>query len=438
MREATHGPDSRMKRAESSNRPAKGSHQGRPHASLPWDSFLAAAELRDHATDHTHALYKYPARMSPPLARSLILGLTNPGDLVLDPFIGGGTTAIEALSNGRRIFGSDLNSLACFVSLAKAWPATTRSLKAYAEWSASAMSALLRGRPVATPLVTQSGAKYAPRTHGLVRYLGTAAHRVKEPGARRLALLTVLRVAQLCFDCRREPPTPSVLSERFQETSELVVGKMKAYAAACREHRWPGGLRHSLRVVRADAQQLSKKLARRLDPIRLILTSPPYPGVHVLYHRWQVYGRRETSLPYELLGLMDGSFESHYTFGSRKKADEVYFDKLTAVYSSLRRLATPSTIVAQVVGFSDPARQLLQFRAAMQAAGFEELSNPESPDDVIARLIPNRRWYAELPASRGTGHEFVLLHRPCSTCTERSDEAAGQGSQARQRGRKRP
>ncbi len=427
-----------MKRREAPNHVASGSAQSHSHAAIPWDSFLAAAELRDYATDHTHALYRYPARMSPQLARSLILGLTSPGDLIVDPFIGGGTTAIEALSNGRRIFGSDVNSLACFVSLAKAWPATGRSVKAYAEWSSSAKSHLLCRRHGPAPLVTKSGAEYAPRTHGLVRYLRTTAQRVQEPSARRLALLTVLRVAQLCFDCRGTPPTPSIVSERLQETCELVLGRMKVYAAACREHRWPGGLRRSLRVIQADAQQLAKRLARRLGPVRLILTSPPYPGVHVLYHRWQVYGRKETSLPYELLGLQDGCYESHYTFGSRKKADEVYFDKLTAVYSSLRPLTTSSTIVAQVVGFNDPATQLGQFRAAMQAAGFEELSNPQSPDDVIARLIPNRRWYAELPGSRGTGREFVLLHRPCATGAEPDGKHGGPGSLARQGRRERP
>jgi hypothetical protein len=31
---------------------------------------------------------------------------------------------------------------------------------------------------------------------------------------------------------------------------------------------------------------------------KLVLTSPPYPGLHVLYHRWQVKGRRETPAPF--------------------------------------------------------------------------------------------------------------------------------------------
>jgi hypothetical protein len=128
----------------------------------------------------------------------------------------------------------------------------------------------------------------------------------------------------------------------------------------------------------------------------------------VLYHRWQLYGRKETALPYHLLDLNDGAFESYYTFGSRQRADVVYFEKLTKVFASLRRLATSSTIVAQVVGFANPARHLRQFREAMEAAGFEEIANPDLPENVIRRIIPHRRWYAELQGDR---HEVLLLHR---------------------------
>jgi hypothetical protein len=354
--------------------------------------------------------------------------------------VGGGTTAIEALSSGRRMVCADLNSLACFVTLAKAWPATARSLRAYGEWSASALSGLGRSKAEADPLVVLNGWEYAPRTHGLVQYLSTTAQRVEDFGGRRLALLTTLRVAQLCFDCRSLPPSPLVLARRFEETSRLVLNQMMSYAATCRQHRWPKGLGRSFRVFQADAQELPKRLSGvRGDPVRLVLTSPPYPGVHVLYHRWQLYGRKETPLPYHLLGLNDGSFESHFTFGSRKRADEVYFDKLTAVFAALRPLTTPSTLVAQVVGFSDPSQHLPRFRTAMQLAGFEEVCNPESPGDVISRLVPNRRWYAELTtSSRTPAREFLLLHRPCWSSAERRARVCGQGIPQRRGRRKRP
>ena len=43
---------------------------------------------------------------------------------------------------------------------------------------------------------------------------------------------------------------------------------------------------------------------------RPVLTSPPYPGVHVLYHRWQVDGRKEAPGPFWIAGKLDGAGSS--------------------------------------------------------------------------------------------------------------------------------
>src|SRR5687768_8259008 len=70
----------------------------------------------------THNFYRYPARMSPELAHAVITQFSNPDDIILDPFMGGGTTIVEALANGRRAIGIDLNPLAAFVTLVKTTP----------------------------------------------------------------------------------------------------------------------------------------------------------------------------------------------------------------------------------------------------------------------------------------------------------------------------
>lgn len=51
----------------------------------------------------------YRGNWSPYIPRNLILRYTEPGDLVLDPFVGGGTTAVEAKLLGRRFIGRDIN-----------------------------------------------------------------------------------------------------------------------------------------------------------------------------------------------------------------------------------------------------------------------------------------------------------------------------------------
>lgn len=59
----------------------------------------------DWATHHG----QYRGNWSPYIPRNLILRYTKPGDLVLDPFVGGGTTAIEAKLLGRRCIARDIN-----------------------------------------------------------------------------------------------------------------------------------------------------------------------------------------------------------------------------------------------------------------------------------------------------------------------------------------
>jgi hypothetical protein len=65
-----------------------------------------------------HALHEisYRACFKPQLPAFFIERLTRPGDAVYDPFMGRGTTAIEAALHGRRPFGSDVNPLSALLT----------------------------------------------------------------------------------------------------------------------------------------------------------------------------------------------------------------------------------------------------------------------------------------------------------------------------------
>jgi DNA modification methylase len=53
--------------------------------------------------------FKHPAMMPRLMAERCVLSVTRPGDLVLDPFSGSGTTGRIALAHGRRFEGWELN-----------------------------------------------------------------------------------------------------------------------------------------------------------------------------------------------------------------------------------------------------------------------------------------------------------------------------------------
>lgn len=83
------------------------------------DKLVEAAISGKQVSGHTHTYYRYPARFSPEFTRTVIETFTDVGDLVLDPFVGGGTSLVEARSLGRQSLGIDLNNLATFVSKVK-------------------------------------------------------------------------------------------------------------------------------------------------------------------------------------------------------------------------------------------------------------------------------------------------------------------------------
>ncbi|MFX0184059.1 MAG: DNA methyltransferase [Candidatus Hodarchaeota archaeon] len=83
---------------------------------ISWISELTKPE-REHAL--THTFYSYPAKFLSKLPRALISHYTDEGDLVLDPFVGGGTTGVEAMVLNRRFIGYDLNPFAIFISNVK-------------------------------------------------------------------------------------------------------------------------------------------------------------------------------------------------------------------------------------------------------------------------------------------------------------------------------
>lgn len=62
---------------------------------------------------------KYRGNWSPYIPRNVILRYSNEGDTVLDQFVGGGTTAVEAKLTGRNFIGIDINPQAIELSRKK-------------------------------------------------------------------------------------------------------------------------------------------------------------------------------------------------------------------------------------------------------------------------------------------------------------------------------
>ena len=71
---------------------------------------------------YTHGIHKYPAKFFPELPRWIISRFSERGDLILDPFMGSGTTNLEAALLGRKSIGVDIDPFSRFIAKVKTTP----------------------------------------------------------------------------------------------------------------------------------------------------------------------------------------------------------------------------------------------------------------------------------------------------------------------------
>ncbi|MGB9123537.1 MAG: DNA methyltransferase, partial [Candidatus Angelobacter sp.] len=153
---------------------------------------------------HTHDYYRYPARFSPEFVRSVITSFSHRGDTVIDPFMGGGTTAVEALAAGRNFIGSDLNPLATFITKVKTTPLTRRDRALIRAW----LNALVIGCGSTDPIPEDDHVKNVPWwMKRIIGRLLASINTLNSPSLTDFARCSVLRTAQWALDCRRDIPS---------------------------------------------------------------------------------------------------------------------------------------------------------------------------------------------------------------------------------------
>jgi hypothetical protein len=200
--------------------------------------------------------------------------------------------------------------------------------------------------------------------------------------------------------------------DMLQTTGAEMVAGAHALRAAVDVH----GDNPTICVINRSAAGLEddERLLHRPVP-RLVITSPPYPGVHVLYHRWQVDGRKEAPLPFMIANKLDGAGSRYYTMGDRRYPElATYFAAIKGTMSSIAALADGCTVVVQMVAFSDPSRQLPRYLETMEEVGLQEMLLPllqGERDGRLWRSVLNRRWYSGQHGETPGSHEVVLIHR---------------------------
>jgi hypothetical protein len=318
---------------------------GRTQAALYADIDLELSWSEDdlpqtERTKHVHRLHPYLGKFIPQLVEVFLDRYFSPRGWVYDPFVGSGTTLVEANVFGADAVGCDISAFNCLLTQVK-----TREYR-LGELELALRGALEEARrhaddepSGATPWLTEW---YAPRALAeLLAYRGSAGQ-LAQPHAdvAKVILARAARSARRTTHFDLDFPLRPALEPYYclkhkrecrpvDEAWKFLVGytkdtvrRLRLFAALRKERE--------VAVLHADA-----RAARLPAPAAGVITSPPYPGL-IDYHEQHRYA-------YELLGLAE------------RREEEI-----GAAVSGRTRAALDAYVEAMSEAFANTASQLVR------------------------------------------------------------------------------
>jgi DNA modification methylase len=381
-------------------------------------NLIEAVQSKRKISGLTHNFYRYPARFSPEFANSAIKSFSNPGDIVLDPYMGGGTTIVEAIALGRRAYGSDLNPLAVFVTRAKTTFLNDRESEEVIFWIERLCEKMsfrsLRSRLESIIDDPKVFNLTLPHTRPIKKAIAAALFEISKIDNEHVNTFVrciLLRAAQWALDGRITAPA----LENIRRKLPILAIEMLNGLEDLREKSYAHNLlKPKCVILESNAASLDYKKPFCSGKVKadLVVTSPPYPGVHVLYHRWQINGRRETPAPYWITDCCDGKGSAFYNFGDRRGGGiNKYFRTSLDTLLTIRRLIRDGGKVVQLVAFGEPDSQLPKYLENMRAAGFREIFPIGRYRERIWREVPSRKWHASIKGRTNASREVTLFHQ---------------------------
>jgi site-specific DNA-methyltransferase (cytosine-N4-specific) len=357
----------------------------------------------------THSLHPYPAKFPPPLPRYLLKHFAHPGQTVLDPFCGSGTTLVEARITGINAIGVDVNGLSVLLSKVKATPLSSAQLKEIENFVSEVKNDTFYwsfgNKPVIKVREIEGlnhwfQANVADEISFLLDKIDLHPDEDVKDFLKIILSSIIVRISKQESDTRF-----AAIDKETKDclTFELFVTRATEYVRKMAEFSALVSTETTLEVRNADSRDLSFLEKNQID---LIITSPPYANTYdyYLYHKF-----RKRWLGLDVGFAQNNEIGSRREFSSLKKSPSKWNEDLIKCFSQMNTVLKPGGFAFIVIGDSIINKELIKIDEIIiefaPSIGF-------SVDEVISSdLAKHSRIFNPLFAKKGKKEHLIKLRK---------------------------
>jgi DNA modification methylase len=386
----------------------------------------------------SHNFHAFPAKFPPQLPRLFIEGLTRPGDTVLDPMVGSGTTVVEALLAGRLAIGVDIDPLALQICRVKVTHLAVDQVAQAGNRMIQQATMAVHKQP--DRLVELFEKRFDPKTQEFIHYWF-----LPETQRELLALITEIeQVEDAAIRAFLELVFSAVIITKSGGVSlardlahtrpHRVKDKIPRSALGEFKRRFQQNLNSLMAIPWADGQAdirygNSQGLPLAENSVDLIVTSPPYASNAIDYMRahkfslvWQGYpieklsqkrkdyigGEALNEVEFETLPPKSAHIVATVAAQDVKKGRVLhrYYSEMTRSLQEMLRVLKPDKAAIVVVGTSTLRGLDTQTQDCLADIG--ESIGFEVADIAVRRLDRDRRM---MPARWGQKRSSQIEER---------------------------
>lgn len=361
----------------------------------------------------THDIHPYPAKYIPQIPANVIRRLSLPGELVLDPFGGSGTTATESVRLGRRAVSVDANPLATLIGKVKTAGIKDDDRTELERLATAVYTYSLESSPVPNLESLRDWIPQIPNhekwfSNSITAELACIRRLIEEltsGRAKNIAYLALSRMivrvsnqdSETRYVSKEKNHPPKYAIRAYLESIKAVRLRVERFSQLCTTSDATFHSGDSRFVMRNDIAP---------ESVSLIVSSPPYPNAtdYHLYHRFRIFW-----LGHNPKNLGDVEIGSHLKHQRKNTGFEEYVEDMSAVFRDCFNVLSAGRYAVFVVGDAVFSGETIDTAAglaiAAKAIGFEHVTTVERP------IHETRRSFSAA-ARRARAEKLLVLRKP--------------------------